>query len=356
LEKHLQHSEKILIVEEVIPFLEENVKILAAELAPRIGVRTFFGKRDKSLPSAGELNPDLVTAALSKILNIPYIGMEEAYEKQAKLSVFFNAPPRDWTFCAGCPHRASYWSIRRVLQLDNREGFVCGDIGCYTLGMLPSGYSVLKTVHSMGSGIGVASGFGKLRQFGMDQPVLAVCGDSTFFHAAMPALVNAVHHRSDITLIILDNSGTGMTGFQPHPGLCRDALSADAPAVDIADVCRAMGADVKLCDPFDAQNSQKTLLETIQNRRGVHVLIFRQICALSPEKKNRKLFDMSVREEKCIGKSCGCNRLCTRIFGCPGMIWDREKKKARIDTVICSGCGFCASICPVGAIEKKEVA
>ncbi len=355
-EKHLQHSEKALIVEEVIPFLEENVKILAAELAPGIGVKTFFGKRDGSLPSVGELNPDLVAAALSKILGIPYSGMDADYEKQAKLSVFFNAPARDWTFCAGCPHRASYWSIHRVLQLDNREGFVCGDIGCYTLGMLPSGYSVLKTVHSMGSGSGAASGFGKLRQFGMDQPVLAVCGDSTFFHAAMPALVNAVHHRSNITLLILDNSGTGMTGFQPHPGLCRDALSVDAPGVDIAEVCRAMGADVKICDPFDAENTQKILLETLQNRTGVHVIILRQICALSPEKKGRKLFDMSVNEEKCLGENCGCNRLCTRIFGCPGMIWDREKKKARIDPVICSGCGFCASICPVGAIEKKEVA
>ena len=134
------------------------------------------------------------------------------------------APARDLTFCPGCPHRASFWSIHNALQLDNRKGFVCGDIGCYTLGFRPAGFNTVKTVHSMGSGMGVASGFGKLEAFGMDQPVLAVCGDSTFFHAVLPALVNAIHHRAKVTLIVFDNSGTAMTGFQSHPGLPVNAM------------------------------------------------------------------------------------------------------------------------------------
>jgi len=209
----------------------------------------------------------------------------------------------------------------------------------------------------MGAGTGLASGFGKLSDYGMDQPVIAACGDSTFFHAVMPALANAIHNKSNIIIAILDNSGTAMTGFQPHPGLKTDATGGtELPAIDIASVCRGMGARVETCDPFDPEQTQKTLLELLDDEDGVKVLILKQICALSPEKKGKKLFDVRVNESLCAGESCGCNRLCTRILKCPGLVWDEAQGKARIDEAVCSGCGFCASICPQGAIEKKEVA
>ncbi len=160
--KYLSTTDKILIVEEVIPFLEESVKILAAELAGEIGVKTFYGKNDGTIPMTGELNPDLVAMGLSKILGVPYAPMDPEYEKDAQRVAWFMAPGRELTFCPGCPHRASFWSIHKALQIDNRKGFVCGDIGCYSLGVLPAGFSTIKTVHSMGSGIGLASGFGKL--------------------------------------------------------------------------------------------------------------------------------------------------------------------------------------------------
>jgi indolepyruvate ferredoxin oxidoreductase alpha subunit len=239
--------------------------------------------------------------------------------------------------------------------MDNRQGFVCGDIGCYSLAMLPTGYSTLKTLHSMGSGMGLAGGFGKLGAFGFDQPALAVCGDSTFFHAVLPALVNAVHHQSDITLVVLDNSGTAMTGFQPHPGLPVDAAGNEVPAIDVTSVGQSMGAFVRICDPFDLEYTQQTLLKLLE-QKGVNILVLRQICALSPEKKAKKNFEMSVAEPTCIGENCGCNQLCTRIFKCPGLIWNKEKKVAHIDEVICIGCGVCASICPSAAIRKKGVA
>jgi indolepyruvate ferredoxin oxidoreductase alpha subunit len=240
--------------------------------------------------------------------------------------------------------------------MDGREGFVCGDIGCYSMAMMPTGFSTLKTLHAMGSGAGLASGFGKFGIFGMDQPVLAVSGDSTFFHAVLPALVNAVHHRSNFTLVVLDNGGTAMTGFQSHPGLPVDAAGREAPGLNIEAICRAMGAEVRVCDPFDLQDTRKTLLELLNRGDGLKVLILRQICALSPEKKAKKRYEVLVREAVCIGENCGCNRLCTRIFKCPGLIWDKAKGVARIDEVICTGCGVCASICPGGAIERKEVA
>jgi indolepyruvate ferredoxin oxidoreductase alpha subunit len=355
LKRYLFMTDKIMIVEEVLPFLEENVKILAAEQAKEIGVKTFYGKNDGTIPMAGELSPDLVISALDKVMGIDYIAMSPAYERKLELSTLTAIPDRERTFCSGCPHRASFWSIHNALQMDNRKGFVCGDIGCYAMARLPCGFSTTKTLHAMGSGAGLASGFGKLVQFGMDQPVLAVCGDSTFFHAVIPALINAVHHNSNITLVVLDNSGTAMTGFQSHPGLTVNAMGDKVPSIDIARICEAIGAKVEIKDPFDLEETRKTINQLIDHE-GVKVLILQQACALSPERKYEKKYEMRIDETLCLGEKCGCNRLCTRIFRCPGLIWDKEKSKARIDEVICVGCGVCSSICPVAAIKREEAA
>jgi indolepyruvate ferredoxin oxidoreductase alpha subunit len=355
IKKHLSVSDRVLVVEEVIPFLEENIKILSAELGSEIGPKTFFGKRDGTLPQTGEMNSDLVAAALSKILAVAYQAVPEQYSRRAGELSDAGAPGRDLTFCAGCPHRASFWTIHNALQMDGRQGFVCGDIGCYSLAILPTGFSTLKTLHSMGSGIGLASGFGKLGQFGMEQPVVAVVGDSTFFHAALPALVNAVHHQADITIVVLDNSGTAMTGFQSHPGLGVDATGKEAPAIDVVKLCEAMGAAVRVSDPFEPDVTRQTLFELFEIK-GLKVLVLKQICALSPEKKAHRMYDVFVDENVCIGQNCGCNQLCTRIFKCPGLNWDQDRRVSSIDEVICVGCGMCVSICPSGAIRKKEVA
>lgn len=353
---HLQRSDTIIVVEEVLPFLEENIKILAAELAPTIGVKTFYGKRDGSIPSTGEMNPDRVVAALAKILKINYASVPQSYVQRAQAAAATGTPPRDLTFCPGCPHRASFWTIHNALQMDHRQGFVCGDIGCYSLAMRPTGFESLKTLHSMGSGAGMASGFGMLQQFGLDQPILAVSGDSTFFHAVMPALANAAHHRSNITIVVLDNSGTAMTGFQPHPGLAVDAAGNTVQALDITRICEAMGADVYQSDPFDIEGTQQLLLKLLDAKNGPKVLVLKQLCALSPQKKGKKMFTVSIDENLCRGQNCGCNRLCTRVFKCPGLVWDAQKGVSKIDEVICAGCGVCASLCPVGAIQKEEVA
>lgn len=351
LKTHLEVCDRILIVEEVIAFLEENVKIIAADSGPEIGTKTFFGKIDGTLPSVGELNPDTIAGALAKLMDVDYQPVDVEYAARAKEVAEAHAPGRDMTFCPGCPHRASFWSIHSALQMDKRKGFVCGDIGCYSMALLPTGFNSIKTLHAMGSGAGLASGFGKLSQFGFDQPVLAVCGDSTFFHAILPALVNAAHHRSNFTLVVLDNSGTAMTGFQSHPGLPVDARGEMAAAIDIERMCQAVGAHVAISDPFDLSTTQQILFELLE-KEGLNVLILRQICALSPEKKAGKAFDMSVDVDICVGQNCGCNRLCTRIFKCPGIIWDAANAVARIDEVICAGCGVCASICPSGAINR----
>jgi indolepyruvate ferredoxin oxidoreductase alpha subunit len=355
LKKHLAAAEKVLIVEEVLPFLEENIKILAMENIDSIGKIKFFGKNDGTLPSVNEMNPDHVIKAISSILSIPYTGMPEDYEKSGQILSFTKSPNRELTFCPGCPHRASYWSINRALTLNGENGFVCGDIGCYTMAILPAGFGTIKTAHSMGSGTGVASGFGKLRSFGMKQPVVSVCGDSTFFHAGMPALVNAVHNNSDMLLVILDNSGTAMTGFQPHPGIPSGASGNELPSVNIESICRSIGAKTFTADPFDIAATEKKVLDIIENETGARVLIMKQPCALSPEKKGKKKYNVSVDSSICKGSDCGCNRLCTRVFRCPGLVWDSAAGKAVIDEIICAGCGVCADICPSGAIKRSEV-
>jgi indolepyruvate ferredoxin oxidoreductase alpha subunit len=357
LKKYLRLTKKIMIVEEVLPFLEENVKVLIAGMLEEVGKKIFYGKIEGTLPSVGELNPDLVAAALAKIMKVKYKSLPESYTREIQ-KVATLIPERELTFCPGCPHRASFWSINTALKLDGRNGFVCGDIGCYAMAALfPAiGFNTVRTLHSMGSGTGLASGFAKLNAFGFNKPVLAVCGDSTFYHAVIPALINAQHNRADITFIVLDNAGTAMTGFQPHPGLEVSAMNEVVPAVEIAKICGAIGAKVAISDPFDLEGTSEILTSFMAESGYIKVLILRQICALSPEKKGKKKFEMRVDEALCLGEDCGCNRLCTRIFRCPALTWDRTKKKAVVDEVICAGCGVCYSICPQKAIMRTEAA
>ncbi|SMD11720.1 indolepyruvate ferredoxin oxidoreductase alpha subunit [Desulfocicer vacuolatum DSM 3385] len=355
IEKYLRMSDRILVVEETLPLMEEGLKVLAMELAPDIGIKRFHGKRDNLLPSVGELNPSIVARGLAKIMEMAYeLESPDAYVAQAQKVATEKLPVRDLVFCPGCPHRASLWSLRHALKLDGRDGFGVADIGCYIMDILPGNYGTCKSIHCMGSGIGVASGFSKLSKFGMKQPVVTTCGDSTFFHSALPGLANAIHHNANLTMLVLDNSGTAMTGFQPHPGLNKDAEGEMAIPIDIESVCRAMGARVEICDPFDVARTQQIMLDMIDGTDGVNVLILKQICALSPEKKAEKKNMMQVNEEACLGDACGCSRLCTRMFRCPALIWDLEKEKARVDEGNCIGCGVCASVCPQNAIRVKE--
>ena len=353
LAKHLANSRQIFIVEEGTPFLEDNVKALCGEAAEQIGIKKFFGRRESVLPPVNELNPDIVINGLTQILDLKYEAMAPAYHKYAEQTME-QTPQRELTFCPGCPHRASFWLLNEALTMDNRHGFVCGDIGCYTMGAAPCGFQTVKTSMSMGSGMGMASGFGKLGLFGFDQPTMAVCGDSTFFHAVMPALVNAIHNQSDTILVVLDNSGTAMTGFQPHPGIPVGADQQPLPSLDIPEICRALGARVETSDPFDFEKTRAVIEDLIEDTCGVRVLVLQQACALSPEKKGQKRFEMMLDPALCLADECGCNRLCTRIFKCPGLKVDPENQKASIDEMICTGCGVCSSICLSGAIKTRK--
>jgi indolepyruvate ferredoxin oxidoreductase alpha subunit len=344
----LKKATEVLVVEEVDPFLEQNLKVLLAEQAKTLGPIEVYGARSGHLPSSGDINQDKVAQALAQIRGGDYKPRDEHYVQRAKELALTFLPPRMPTFCAGCPHRASLWAIKSALKLDGREGFVAGDIGCYSLGAGPAGFWQLKTLHCMGAGTGLANGFGQLGRFEFSQPVVAVCGDSTFFHAAIPSLINARFNSSNLLMVVLDNGGTAMTGFQPHPSSGRDALGRPAPVVDIEDICRAIGVEVKVRDPFEVDDAVEELYDMLQED-GAKVMIFRRRCHLveTKEKGKKRVY---VDPDTCIGDDCGCARFCSRVFNCPGIIWDAAAGKAKIDEVVCTGCGVCATLCPRGAI------
>ena len=352
--KYLSTTKRVLFVEETDPFVERSVMELAARLLPATCDLAFYGAGSGHVDPYNEQSTDLVIKTLTGILGIRYRGRDPDYDREAKETLKI-VPDRLINLCAGCPHRATYWAVKMALQLDGRKGFVCGDIGCYTLGFTSPGFFQMRTLHAMGSGTGVANGLGNLKRFGLDQPVLAVTGDSTFFHATLPALVNGVYNNADFTLLILDNSATAMTGFQPHPGTGELATGEPATVVDMEAICRALGARVEVCDPFDLEKSTKTLLRMMAEDTGVRVIILRHMCQLLKDRKKiPREYKVHVDPEKCLGDGCGCDSLCTRLFGCPGLMWDKEAGKAAIDEAICVGCGVCADICPANAIIREE--
>jgi indolepyruvate ferredoxin oxidoreductase alpha subunit len=352
--EHLKKTDRILLIEEVDPFLEGNVKEIAADFSRKVGPKDFFGKKSGHVPPMGEMTADRVVDALAKIFRISYPARPAVYEKRAQKVAKTMLPSRALGFCAGCPHRASFWSIKNALQMDNRQGFATYDIGCYALGRGPAGYYQLRVGGAMGTGTGLASGFGKLSNLGFEQPVIAMCGDSTFFHSAMPALVNAHYNKANLVMVILDNSATAMTGFQPHPGVGRNAMGDEVTPVDIEGVCRAFGAKVEVTDPFDIPGTRDKLLRALEDPEGAKVLIMRRRCQMLKGKDEKPPYRVFVDPRKCIGEGCGCNRVCTRVFKCPGLIWDAKEGKSKVDEVICIGCGVCADICPEGAIIKEE--
>jgi indolepyruvate ferredoxin oxidoreductase, alpha subunit len=355
LRAHLSRAHKILVIEEVDAFLEANLKEFVVDNLPGHSY-LFFGKASGHTHPYGELNVDIVIQAIARIMSIDYRPREAAYEKKSQEIAETCVPPRTSQLCPGCPHRATYWAIKDALRMAGGDGVVAGDIGCYAMGLFPTGFAQVKTVHAMGSGMGVASGLGKLDIFHFEQPVVAMAGDSTFFHAVIPALLNAVHSEADVVLVVLDNAGTAMTGFQPHPGSDRDAVGDAKPEISIQKLCEALGVAVTVVDPYDLEATRKTFLDVLARKGKTRVVISRRECALiRASRQQGPISKMRIVADKCFGDNCGCNRYCTRVFKCPGLIWDKDSGKAKIDEAVCTGCGVCVSVCPQSAIVGEAV-
>jgi len=354
-EKQLSRAQKVLFVEEINPFIEGSVMELAASFPASKPHIDFYGKRTGHISLFGEQNTDLVISAIAKIMGATYQARDAEYQKGIEEAAKM-VPPRSINFCAGCPHRGTYWAVKDALTLDGRNGLATGDIGCYSMGFVAGGFFQERAMHCMGAGIGVANGLGNLKQFGFTQPVIAMAGDSTFYHACIPALINSVYNEANFIFLILDNSATAMTGFQPHPGVGKGATGEQAPVVDMDALCRSLGAKVEVCDPFDLKNTTETLVRLMADEEpGAKVVIMRRVCELVRARREKAPYKMHVDPDKCAGDDCGCKRLCIRLFACPGLMWDKEAGKAKIDEALCTGCGLCTDICPQGAIIKEAV-
>jgi indolepyruvate ferredoxin oxidoreductase alpha subunit len=347
---YMKKAKRVLIVEEVDPYVETHAKAALADArlpeAPEI-----LGRGSGHISYVGENNPDRVIAALCKIFDMEYHARTPEYQAKVDSTLGKMVVSRGLIWCPGCPHRASFYAIKNAIKRDGRNAVVTSDIGCYTMDAFPDGPQVTNVLHCMGGGLGEGCGFGQLKQFGFEQPVISICGDSTFFHASITPLVNALYNKSNMVAIILDNSITAMTGFQPHAGSGRTATQEPTMTVSAEELCRTLGCRVEVVDAFDTKAVTAKLVELMKDE-GVKVLILRRKCELLRMRQERSYpYNVWVDTEKCKGDKCG---FCYRTLQCPGIGYDRETGKAKIQPALCAYCGLCADLCPNKAIVKEE--
>lgn len=299
--------ETVYVVEEGEPFIEEFMRAL--------GVSNLVGKERFGV--IGEYSPGRLARAL-ELDEAPAAALE--------------AMPRPPMFCIGCGHRTVFSSLRQL------KVTVAGDIGCYTMGALPP-YEASHTTFNMGASIGTAIG---LEQAGQER-VVSVIGDSTFIHAGLPALVDAVYNRSHLTLLILDNSTTGMTGGQPHPASGSSISGEQAPKLDLEQMCRASGVEhVQVVDTWN----RKAVLGAIRKSLAIEepsVVISQGPCVRLPQMKQRELIPFYVDEELCT--QCDA---CFKVW-CPA-ITRTDDGFPVIAAADCTACTVCAQVCPTDAI------
>jgi indolepyruvate ferredoxin oxidoreductase alpha subunit len=351
---------QVLVVEDGEPFVESQLRLLAQERGLDVEISGKMG--DPVFPPYGELNVDLVRRALAKYVGLPLERNGEREQLKAELGRLVT--PRSSTLCAGCPHLGTYWALRRAMKLSRKHiPIVNVDIGCYEqsgYGMEPypesTGapsqryrsdvlYNFLDTCYVMGSSVSMA--LGQEWAGYKDGQVVAIAGDSTFFHTCMPAVVDAAWNGTKLTFLVLDNYWTAMTGHQPCPVTGQNALGQPAKSIRIEEVAKAMGAEwVQVVNPYDLEGTEDAIREAL-DFEGVAVVVVRGECKLQEIRREGKNSPMKVDEDACTG----CTR-CVQL-GCPAITFADER--AGVDPLLCVGCGLCAQVCPVQAIAREVV-
>lgn len=319
----LDGVDEVLCIEELSPFIEEQILKLAGKHHLQLRVS---GKLDGKVQPSGELSADKAAVILSDFLGT------QCAKSGYDMSDAPELPIRPPVLCAGCPHRASFYAVKQAMK--GRKAYFCGDIGCYTLGnAMP--LDMVDTCLCMGAGITMAQGFHWTDNDGV---CFGFVGDSTFFASGMTGIVNAVYNNADMVLCVLDNSTTAMTGHQPHPGIGRNLMGQIVDKVDIAKVLEGIGVKKTVTvNPLDLDASVKAVQECA-DIPGVKAVIFKSPCiAISKPTAKCAISDKCVQCKKCI-----------REIGCPALII--ADGKVTIDSGLCTGCGLCSQVCPVNAI------
>ncbi len=329
---HRAFVDRLLAEHAEILVLEETTGVVEGQLGSRAKVR---GKESGAVPEAGELLPETIEGILARF----------ARRRRPARRVPVEAPARRPTLCPGCPHRASFMAIRKAAP----KGIYPGDIGCYTLG---TNLGAVDTVLCMGASIGQAAGFfHAYRQGGRAVDIVATIGDSTFFHAGVPPLVDAVVRGARITVVILDNRTTAMTGNQPTPQSGFGVLGEPTAAVDIEALVRGCGVTYcRVGRPTRFPEFLALMKEAVAYAResGPAVVIARDPCLV-----DRAPFEKpSARRRMTVSAACDGCRYCVDRFECPALVYDAATNRVRHDGLLCSGCGVCASICPKNAIGE----
>ena len=334
----LKNHEKIVVVEELEPYLEMQVKATAKDYAPNVKIHGKIGRL--YFPRKFELSTRTVMTGLTEITGkeppIDFRRIDEEYAETVK-----DLPSRPPILCAGCPHRASFYVIKKAT---GENTIYTTDIGCYALGIAPP-LNIGDILICMGASIGTAQGISKTT----GKQTIAVLGDSTFFHAAIPGLINAVYNNHKVTLVVLDNLTTAMTGSQPHPGTGVTGMRTPSEKILIEKVAEGCGVKyVKVADPFKIKEATAILKEALRHH-GPSVVVFRSPCALMAAREKRRKGEKSVPFQ--ITEECTNCMVCIKLLGCPALVI--EDGKVTINQALCTACGLCVSVCPYNAIECK---
>lgn len=329
----VKDCEKVLVIEEGEPFMEEAVKAFAQEAGVMIPIS---GKSEALFSRLSEYDPAMVREKIAG-----YFGIDYTPTIKLDTADVPEIPMRPPNLCSGCSHRATFYEVK---QAGKDMDIICPtDIGCYTLGFLPP-LNMGDFVICMGSSVSTSCGFGQAT----DQKVVSFIGDSTFFHSGITGLVNAVFNNHNFTLVILENDITAMTGHQPHPGVDMERFGLDGfGRINIEKLVRTLGVEhVSIVKPFKVKKSIEIIREALEYK-GVSVIISQEPCTLYAKSLNL----LKPRAFK-VSDKCVDHRDCINTIACPSFYL--EDGKVKIDADTCVGCAVCAQICPENAITPLK--
>ncbi|MEG1501320.1 MAG: thiamine pyrophosphate-dependent enzyme, partial [Clostridiales bacterium] len=336
----LAHCSTIIVMEEMEAILEKQIYMLAYQMGVKVHI---IGKNDGTYSRLGEFNAAIAAqgffVAEGKEVPVNLASGDGSAEKLCAA--------RPITVCAGCPHRGTYLSINKAIKkagYKKDEVMVTGDVGCTILGMNPP-FHTLWTEIAMGASIPTAYAY---KISGIETPVIATIGDSTFFHGGIAPLINAVQHNINMTVIIMDNGWTAMTGMQVNPGTAMEFQKENYSRLDLPDVVKGLGIKhLAIVDPYNIEETTNAIVEAMA-LPGVKVVMPRRECAIQANRRKVVYNKVNVIADKCT--KC---KVCINVAGCPAISLGEDS--IVIDTKQCNGCGICAQFCKQKAIETEAI-